>query len=588
MVGFLSTKEFGSGEPPSWSDAPPEPPSLIPIAIGVAKERVDPRTLQLIEHLFPGHHGLDFLAKLLRQAQAKQLALPDLGLPEVCDVAVITAQSIRVLAQHLGLSYDTTEKYVVTFCQLRLLSKKRQRHQIILHFPLVHPHLPEPEALDQLQELRPDNQTPRYRPKVRTFASQVKRRFVLLRERGEITRAGRSQREASSSLAFQADDGPRLLLEDIRRVIGEEIDSETGKRLLLKIEGAFHYRCSLKPGLLSNQKGDSDADRASDVSHAYTKESPFHGKKVDSDQETSGQQSRLLEQKGDSQGCEKSVGLLSESPFCIEEGDSERRPTLQKGRLSPPKDDFQTPKGNSDTIAAGSGPPNVNVSLRNILESLNVNVGPVIEYLRTLFGEAPGKRGFYYNLHGKQCQDVEAWLAAAIETIVAISRQVGGVNDPGRYFYKRCIALHREGISPETKSLVQQYGPLTYPQLLEALRSVPKGPSTQHQASSAQGKSREPVIVLRIPRDKGQPGMSDADLKKLIALIRADEHTRKLKIVPYRQADLSGILLAEDWFGRQRWIYSLEEWQASFRTEPQKKTINSTSGKYHNQKGHTQ
>src|SRR5579859_6396385 len=117
MVGFLSTKEFGSGEPPSWSDAPPEPPSLIPIAIGVAKERVDPRTLQLIERLFPGHHGLDFLARLLRQAEAKQLSLPDLGLPDVCDVAVITAQSVRVLAQLLDLSYDTTEKYVVLFCQ---------------------------------------------------------------------------------------------------------------------------------------------------------------------------------------------------------------------------------------------------------------------------------------------------------------------------------------------------------------------------------------------------------------------------------------------------------------------------------------
>src|SRR5436305_14102769 len=100
--------------------------------IGVEPERVDPRTLQIVEQLFPGHHGLQFLAAILRLALAKQLALPELGFSEETSIAVITIQSIRALAKLIGYSYDTTEKYIVVLCQLRLLYKKRHRHQIVL------------------------------------------------------------------------------------------------------------------------------------------------------------------------------------------------------------------------------------------------------------------------------------------------------------------------------------------------------------------------------------------------------------------------------------------------------------------------
>src|SRR6266446_9809942 len=96
-------------------------------AVGVAQERVDPFTLQIADHIFPAHYGLDFLAGLLHLAKVKQLALPDLGLPGVTDVAVVTADSLCDLAKKIGQSYhkfkshDTVKKYISVFCCLRLL-----------------------------------------------------------------------------------------------------------------------------------------------------------------------------------------------------------------------------------------------------------------------------------------------------------------------------------------------------------------------------------------------------------------------------------------------------------------------------------
>src|SRR5258708_7556646 len=97
---------------PNLSASMKEPPSTAG-TIGIETERVDPYTLQMIDQLFPGHHGIRFLAGILRQASVKQLVLPELDFPEVADVAVITVQSLRILARLIGFSYDTTEKYIV-------------------------------------------------------------------------------------------------------------------------------------------------------------------------------------------------------------------------------------------------------------------------------------------------------------------------------------------------------------------------------------------------------------------------------------------------------------------------------------------
>ncbi len=302
---------------------------------GIEKERVDPYTLQIIDQLFPGHHGIQFLAGILRQASVKQLALPELALPEVTDVAVITVQSIRTLAQLIGFSYDTTEKYIVVLSHLRLLHKKRYRRQIILHFPLCRCQVPEPEALESLD----------YRPKVTSFAGQVKRRIVLLRTSVKIP--------PPSLTGFQSN--PQCfvpqLVEDIRKILQQEVDSEIGSRLLPRIEGAVRYRCTQSQSLLSEQKGDSETMLSGQQSRLlHQKDDSLTGERqqesclfeqkgdseigvsgqqsllsVKGDSETmlSGQQSRLLHQKGDSlRG--KEADTASESPFSRQKDDFQR------------------------------------------------------------------------------------------------------------------------------------------------------------------------------------------------------------------------------------------------------------------------
>ena len=259
--------------------------------VGVEKERVDPYTLQIIDQLFPGHHGIQFLARILRQASIKQLALPELAFPEVTDVAVITVQSLRALARLIGCSYDTTEKYIVVLSRLRLLHKKRFRRQITLHFPLCRCQVPEPEALESLD----------YRPKVTSFAGQVKRRMILLRTSTRIE-------PPPSSLTVVQDKAQHLapqLLEDIRKIVQQEVDSETGSRLLLKIEGAVRYRCTQSQSLLSEQKGDSLTD-------GTYQERRLLGQKGDSlvgGGASTASESTFSRQKGDFQGAASSASL---------------------------------------------------------------------------------------------------------------------------------------------------------------------------------------------------------------------------------------------------------------------------------------
>ena len=145
----------------------------------------------------------------------------ELGLSEAADVAVITVQSLRVLARLIGLSYETTEKYVVLFCRLRLLHKKRYRRQIVLYFPLSRCHLPEPQALDALD----------YRSSVQSFASQVKRRFVLLRKKSIAVAPDPSPTDHQ----INAQPLLHLLISDIGRILQQEMDSEKAGQLLLEL-----------------------------------------------------------------------------------------------------------------------------------------------------------------------------------------------------------------------------------------------------------------------------------------------------------------------------------------------------------------
>lgn len=302
-----------------------------PSEIGVTKDRVDPYTLYLIEYLFPGRHGVKFLASLLQQATIKQLALPELDLPEITDVAVITSQNLRKLSALLGVAYDTTEKYIVVLCTLRLLDKQRSQQQTVLHFPLCHRQLPEPEVLDTLA----------YRPKVTTFAAQIKRRLMLLRQPKPLHQLASLQTITAMTTSTSVSLAP-LLVEDIRTILQQEVDPKIQSRLLPSIEQAIHARCLQMQRRLSAPKDDFSAEQPTAQHVIQGQESPSASQKDDffsSASNSTAQQSRLFAQKDDFFSS-ASNDQLDESPFGSKKDDFFERGPQQQSRLLAGKDDF--------------------------------------------------------------------------------------------------------------------------------------------------------------------------------------------------------------------------------------------------------
>ena len=294
----------------------------LPSVEGVPKERVAASTLYLLERLFPGQHGIDFLARLLRHAQQKQLVLPEMG-PDITDVAVITVQSLRTLAHLINLSYDTTEKYVVTLCHLRLLYKQRRRRQIILHFPLCAPALPEPEALTPLTD---------YRSKVATFARQVKHRLLQLREHGELPSP--SSLVPLSALPMATTPDGDALFNALCQAVGQEVDAETAQRLVIRIRHIFQYHCqSRHTPSKGNFAGNEIVAQAQKATLSASKGSLFP-----TSFEAPAHQSRLLGTEGDSD--------------CLHTDDTLPTPSQKSSSVNP-----SLPKGDSDCLHADNTLP---------------------------------------------------------------------------------------------------------------------------------------------------------------------------------------------------------------------------------------
>ncbi|MGB8343326.1 MAG: hypothetical protein WCD86_00495 [Ktedonobacteraceae bacterium] len=159
----LDEREARSPSLPAKRTAPDAAPGVF--------ERVDLRTLEVIHQVFPtANSGVAFLSLLLREAEVSRRAGG-----EECgqEVAVITVQSLRDLATRIGWGYDTTHKYVILFCALGLLTKRRANGKVELHFALGR-YMP-PLSLDALDRLIAQS-----RPKVQSYARKVRRRYLLL------------------------------------------------------------------------------------------------------------------------------------------------------------------------------------------------------------------------------------------------------------------------------------------------------------------------------------------------------------------------------------------------------------------------
>jgi len=583
----------------------------------------------------------------LRQACAKQRALPGIG---IADCAVISAKTIRDLATRISQSgaswgYDTTQKYLVVLCALHFLYKgKSPEGGVEYLFPLC--RYSPPPTLDPLEKIIDGS-----RHKVQSFAHKAKRRFLVYMEQ-----------QPSLTLPVQAVASRPFDLsgavEDIEQVMREELgNGALPQRLLLKISGVLRYRCQSSS---DEQKGDSSTDiprlplrtqmgdslevvahngrlsvQRDGVVHATDEQesssfrktgdflemasqngqlSPQTGDSLPADpertdlrqspllsqtgdfSEAASHKGRLFRQTGDSLPVNPVVTPLKESPASPQTGDfsgaaaQTRRlfsrkgdspavepvaPDANKPPISPPKGDFSTssaiahgrlsPQTGHSSPQKGDSVPeevsNVNVILHNYIASfLNDNdKSKVIEYLRTIFDEAPSRRGYYHHLY-KHYPHPDAWLAAAIETLIAY-RVKKTTTTPGKYFYDLCAIFHQQGIPPEVTHHVQQYSYLPYGELLAVLARSPSPGSAAKSGPVRPAKIQRPAIVARLPRETGRSGMSRADAKRALALLKSDTRTYQLRLTGYRQTDGSCVLLADDGMQhpRQVWIYAFQE-----------------------------
>jgi hypothetical protein len=589
----------------------------LPSVEGVPKERVATSTLYLLERLFPGQHGIDFLARLLRHAQQKQLVLPEMG-PDITDVAVITVQSLRTLAHLINLSYDTTEKYVVTLCHLRLLYKQRRRRQIILHFPLCAPTFPEPEALTPLTD---------YRSKVATFARQVKHRLLQLLEQGDVP---------LSALPMATTPDGDALFNALCQAVSQEVDAETAQRLVIRIRHVFQYHCQSRPtpskgnfagneiaaqaqkatlpaskgGLLPTSleapahqsrlplpKGDSDCLHADDTLPTPSQKSssvnpslPKGGSDclhADDALPTPSQKSPSADPslpKGDF----SASALLTQSRPSSPKGDSflpvsaHQKATLSlsspiQSRHTAPKDDSVARKGDSEQCSRDISPANVNV--KKILESITTfNVSIAARFCCQLFDEPLTKQGIYAKLFRDIGYDTSAITAALFYTLV--HRRDGTIQKPAAVFIQRCKDYHRVGIPDEAAQLVEHYGQLPYAAMVEAMKapitSAPGLPSVA-PGSSAPVQQSGPAYVVpsslppRVARSvpirislRANGGMTYEQVKRLFAEVTHDRRVALCTPQVVQLADHSYALMLDNTVSqvvRQTVFYSEREWQ---------------------------
>ncbi len=577
-------------------------------SMGVPRERVDAHTLEVIRLLFK-EKGLLFLAALLRQAQARQRALPGLGL---ADCAVITARTIRELATRISQpgaswSYDTTEKYLVIFCALGFLSKGKSPDGIEYLFPLQ-PYTP-PATLDVL-----DSVIQGYRKKVQSFGNKVKRRFVVYLAQ---------QKSPVSSLPVPV--GPPFDLlgaeEDIEQILQEELGTGAlPRRLLLKIRGVLRYRCQSP----SEQKGDpsemtstngrlplQNGDPLLTTSDATLPgKSPILEQKGDPS-EMASTNGRLSSPKGDFLPAASQVTAFEKSPIFLQKGDfsgaaaQKSRPLGKMGNSTaieplapePKKSPILEQKGDS---FSGKSPANgpllgqtvdsslhmgnlvteqtSHVNVITFIRNMTLNVDLVALFCCRALGENASKQRIYSKLFREVEYDVQAITAALI--YVLVHKHDGTMNKPPAVFNRRCKDYHRDGIPDEVAALVDRYGRLPYAQLVSALRpSVPAQPTTypsrgQKETPVSQAPvSLPPIPTLtrlpaRIPLQSGN-GLALEDARRLLCTISDDLRIRLYEKGLTPLADGSYAVLVDNTVSarvRQVAFYSARQWQAHSST----------------------
>lgn len=244
----------------------------------------------------------------------------------------------------------------------------------------------------------------------------------------------------------------------------------------------------------------------------------------------------------------------------------------QKGRFGQ-ESVASNPSGSIAQVDSGAS-ANVNVDVITIINSITLNVKHVAAFCCNALDEPLSKQPIYLKLFRECEQDVRAISAALLFTLV--HRRDGTMRNPASVFIARCRDYHAQGIPDEAADLVEQYGSLSYTQLVAALHKPVAAPPLRSAPPPTTGSSPPvtPLSLAPLPRwgtlprliqiESDRPGMSRQEALQVVRLAHGDRRTMMCRVDLERLSDGSYAVLLDNTITaipRQTYFYSVEEWE---------------------------
>jgi hypothetical protein len=566
-----------------------EPPSGGTALVSIhdpAELRVD----QVVEHLFPWPtQGQTFFARFKERALGERSSLPD----EPTNALIICTKGIATLSVELHISYDTTQKYVALFRALGLLRKRKFMDSQIAFILTPGIYLPPKNLEANLDYLLQRSQAKKSRSKFHNLVKDVKQRCLVY---GLISQEFTDTLRQLYTLMQPPEERlSRRRLEQRLAQAQHLVSSLLAQAMTGHLPQARNkvdsLPCVSSPHLLSTgntgeeeQRGES-TQRAGAFHHPEETPAQLHlperGSRVDSEQKGHDTESPHRVRLG---RCERK-SISSNPPASVIQVDSfkegQTRESLQRGNagrfeeyVSPSNPSLAPKQVDSNASVLTS-----NVNVIPLISNITSNVKLVATFCRQALDEPPSKQRIYLNLFSECEHDAQAVTAALLFTLA--HRRDGTMTKPAAVFIARCRDFHRQGVSDEAAALVQQYGSLSYRQLLAALQKptaafAPSRPGTSPPASPppVTPASLPPLpqwgtIPRLIEVEHGRSGMSRQEALQVVAHARSDLRTKMCHVdLEQLTRDSYAVLLDNTITAipRQTYFYSLREWEARTAT----------------------
>lgn len=561
---------------------------------GLEREGVDRSTLQLIAHLFPAPTlGQTFVARFVKRAGTERSIIPDLKRGDV----VVCAKGIAQLAEELDLAYDTAQKYVALLRALGMLQKRKFLGGQIAFVLSLGIYRPPRDLEANLDYLLQRSKAKKSRTKYHVLVQDVKQRCLIY---GLIDQEFTDALRQLHTLIQLPEEGlSRRKLEQRLAQAQHLVSSMLAQAMTGHLPQAKN-RVDSRPSTLPSHllgTGNTGEDRGREPSGESTQRAEaFHHaeetpaqlhlpeprSRVDSEQEDHDTES--IQWAGLDRFERKSIP--SNPPASVIQVDSfkerQARGSTQEGRAGrfeehvPPSNPPLAPK----QVDSSGSVLTSNVNVITLISNITSNVKLVATFCRQALDEPPSKQRIYLNLFGECEHDAQAVTAALLFTLA--HRRDGTMTKPAAVFIARCRDFHRQGVSEEAAALVQQYGSLSYLQLLDALQksAAPSTPSRQGTLSPANFPHPTTPSSLpplphwgTIPRLIGvspsRSGMSRQEALQVVARARGDRRTKMCRIDLEQVAFGTYAVLLDNTITavpRQTYFYSLQEWEARTAT----------------------